>query len=78
MAVTHCLCEGKSFRAILEWAEKHRTTSCAEVEAGTGCGKQCGMCEPFIEYALATGVTAIPFPCPPIPAKRLPALADNA
>ncbi len=67
MAVTHCLCERTSFEDILKWARERGIDSQDAVQSGLGCGKHCGICVPFIEYALATGTTRVPWPCPDLP-----------
>ncbi len=67
MAVTHCICERKSLREILDWAHENDASTLDAVAGALGCSTHCGMCGPFIEYALVTGETAIAFPCPPIP-----------
>jgi bacterioferritin-associated ferredoxin len=67
MAVTHCICVHKSFREVLDWAREHNVESLPLIAQELGCSSYCGMCGPFIEYALATGETNIPFPCPLIP-----------
>lgn len=75
MAVTHCICKRKSLADILHWAREHNADSLPPIAQALGCSTYCGMCAPFIEYALATGETAVPFPCPPIPAKSLPGVS---
>lgn len=71
MAVTHCLCERKSFGEVLEWARERGIDSQETVQLHLGCGRHCGLCKPFIEYMLATGVTDVPWPCPALPASTL-------
>lgn len=70
MPVTHCLCEKRSIEDVLEWARKHEVTELAVIREQLGCSGHCGMCGPFIEYALATGVTVVPYPCPEIPRSK--------
>ena len=66
--VTHCLCENLTIGEVVAWARARRTTDMDTIGAALGCSTHCGMCRPFIEYALATGETAVPYPCPPMPA----------
>lgn len=68
MAVTHCLCERRSFADILRWAKARGGADQKTIEREMGCGGHCGMCKPFIQYALVTGETSVPWPCPEIPA----------
>jgi len=67
MPVTHCLCERRSFADVLRWARERGGAELRDVERELGCGKHCGICRPFIEYALATGQPIVPWPCPDIP-----------
>ena len=67
MMVSFCTCERLAFRDILAWANEHGTTSFDEVQQGIKVGKRCGMCCCYIEYALATGQSEVPYPCPPLP-----------
>lgn len=79
MQVTHCLCEKKSIAEILAWARERGITQVGPIAAGLGCGTHCGMCVPFIEYALATGETVVPYPCPDLPATATsPQAVDHA
>lgn len=64
MQVTHCLCEKRSIADILAWARERGVSDVAPISAELGCGTHCGMCVPFIEYALATGETVVPYPLP--------------
>lgn len=65
--VTHCVCEDISLAVMLRWAERNDAYSRGAIARALGCSTHCGMCEPFIEYALATGETEVPFPCPDLP-----------
>ncbi|MEQ8821446.1 MAG: (2Fe-2S)-binding protein [Sumerlaeia bacterium] len=67
MPVTHCLCEGKSFAELIAWARENGATTLEELAAGQGCSTHCGLCGPYLEYALETGRTVVPFPCPILP-----------
>jgi len=67
MPVTHCLCEKKAIADVLEWARANQVDELETIREKLGCSGHCGMCGPFIEYALATGVTVVPYPCPAIP-----------
>ena len=70
MSVTHCQCENLSFEQVLAWAKARGATTVTEIAEGLGCSTHCGLCAPFLAYALATGQTDVPFPCPPLPARR--------
>lgn len=65
--VDRCLCERKSFTELLAMARERGIDDAKKVGEITGCGRRCGLCEPFISYMLATGVTRIPYPCPKLP-----------
>lgn len=67
--VTHCLCERLAIATIVDWAEARGGATLEDASARFGCSTHCGMCGPFIEYALATGERVVPWPCPPMPAK---------
>lgn len=71
MQVTHCLCEKRSIAEILAWARARGVDDVEPIKAGMGCGTHCGMCIPFIEYALATGESVIPYPCPDLPTRTV-------
>lgn len=67
MVVSQCVCERIPFDRILLWAREHEAISADQVKLGLGCGRQCGLCVAFIQYALQTGVTSVPYPCPSLP-----------
>ena len=69
MQVTHCLCEKKTIAEILAWARARGVNEMGPIAAALGCGTHCGMCIPFIEYALATGESVVPYPCPDLPTR---------
>jgi len=69
MPVTHCLCEKKSFAEILDWARQNDALSVDECARALGCSTHCGMCGPYLAWALATGRAVVPYPCPPMPAE---------
>jgi bacterioferritin-associated ferredoxin len=66
--VTHCLCENLTIADVVAWARARGTKDMDTIGGALGCSTHCGMCRPFIEYSLATGVTVVPYPCPDIPA----------
>lgn len=70
--VNFCACERIAFCDILAWARAHGATSVEEVEAGLRAGRRCGLCRPFIVYALATGEAEVPYPCPALPPQQSP------
>lgn len=66
MPITHCYCRNLSLREILAWAHQNQVLSPEEVARRLDCGQACKLCLPYIAYALATGVTEVPYPCPPL------------
>lgn len=70
MPVTHCLCEKLSLNEILQWAHANEVTELSVIREHLGCSGHCGMCGPFIEYALVTGETVVPYPCPDLPLSK--------
>jgi len=62
--VSCCACERVHFRRVLAWARERGVTDSVGVMEGLGCGRQCGLCLPFIDYALRTGEESVPSPCP--------------
>jgi hypothetical protein len=77
MMVSYCTCERFALRDILAWARAHDTTDLTLVCESLKVGRRCGMCCVFIEYALATGLSDVPYPCPPIPPVAEPAAAGR-
>ncbi|MBI5154862.1 (2Fe-2S)-binding protein [Candidatus Poribacteria bacterium] len=70
MAVTHCICKKTSIADMLEWAKEHNAKNVEAITKALGCGGYCGMCRPYICYALATGLCKVPYPCPALPKNR--------
>ncbi|MDX1971457.1 MAG: hypothetical protein SFY68_02890 [Candidatus Sumerlaeia bacterium] len=68
--VTHCICENRSFQEIVDWATTHNTTDLGLIRETFGCTGHCGICKPYIQYALATGVVRVPYPCPDLPGQH--------
>ncbi|MCB2154915.1 (2Fe-2S)-binding protein [bacterium] len=66
MPITHCYCKNLAFREILAWARENEVLTAEEVARRLNCGKSCRLCLPYIAYCLATGVTEVPYPCPPL------------
>ena len=63
-SVTRCVCTHMSFTELLSWAEDRGLKTVEELSDSLGCGIKCGMCAPFLEYALETGETIVPYPLP--------------
>jgi bacterioferritin-associated ferredoxin len=57
MAVTMCLCYGRTFEEVKEEAEEHGWTTVAEIGKNLGCGTGCGLCRPYLAKMLETGET---------------------
>ena len=58
-SVNCCVCRGVGFADLLRL---HRETGAGfeDLKRLTGCGTGCGMCEPYIRAAIATGRTSLP------------------
>lgn len=55
--VKSCICHGRSFREIKEYAEKHNINSLQELQELRYCSCSCGLCSPYVEMVLETGET---------------------
>ena len=59
MAVDRCVCLDVSFRRLLALQDEHGW-GLERLREETGCCSGCGMCEPYVRLALATGKTTLP------------------
>ena len=59
MQVDRCICGGVSFAELVRLA-REEGLSLERLAARTGCTKGCGLCEPYVRLALATGKTSFP------------------
>ncbi len=59
MGVSRCACFEVEFTALMAMACSGAGTL-AELHARTGCGARCGMCVPYIEAMLRSGMTDLP------------------
>lgn len=55
--VTSCICHGRSFKEIKEYAEEHNLNSLKELQELRYCSSSCGLCSPYVEMVLETGET---------------------
>lgn len=58
MAVDRCVCTDVRFAEMLEL--RARGLRFEQIRERTGCCQQCGMCEPYVRIALATGRRMLP------------------
>ncbi len=58
MSVDRCVCMNVPFSEMLEL--RAQGLSFADIRERTGCCSGCGMCEPYVRVALATGRTELP------------------
>jgi bacterioferritin-associated ferredoxin len=56
VVVSMCLCRGVPFRDLLPRARAAGWDLDALMRE-TGCGRQCGLCRPYLRRMLATGTT---------------------
>jgi bacterioferritin-associated ferredoxin len=56
ISITHCLCRRTSFSDLLPLARASHW-SLETLMAETGCGRQCGLCRPYLRRMLETGET---------------------
>lgn len=59
MAVERCVCRDVTFSELKELAET-LNADLDTLSEHTGCGTGCGMCVPYIQVMLHTGMTRIP------------------
>lgn len=60
MAVMRCVCRGTTFADALEAARRHGSTTVAELQRHVDLGTGCGLCVPYMQRVLITGVTDQP------------------
>lgn len=63
MPVDRCVCHSVPFSYLVE-RNRREGISLEQLSDETNCCTGCGMCEPYLRLAIATGMTAIP-PMPP-------------
>ena len=73
--VDRCICADISFAELLGLAESEGLPI-RELAAKTGCTRGCGLCEPYVRLALATGQAAFPV-LHPLTIERLIAEAER-
>ncbi len=56
-SVTQCICHGRSFKEIKEYARENGITSVEELKRAKYCSNSCGLCSPYVELVLETGET---------------------
>lgn len=59
MRVDRCVCYNQSFTDLLAMHED-QGLSLDQLSEQTGCCTGCGMCEPYLRLALATGESELP------------------
>lgn len=55
--VKSCICHGRSFKEIKEYAEDHNINTVKELQRDKYCSCGCGLCSPYVEMVLETGET---------------------
>ncbi|MGK7371383.1 MAG: hypothetical protein ACNS64_14320 [Candidatus Halalkalibacterium sp. M3_1C_030] len=55
--VTKCICHGRSFEEVKEYANQHDIQSVEELQKQKYCSCGCGLCSPYVELVLETGET---------------------
>lgn len=56
MPVDRCVCHDVTFARLKAYADAHGS-SFEELRERFGCGKGCGLCEPYVRAMLRTGRT---------------------
>lgn len=64
MAVDRCVCVNVTFRDMLALSNREGL-GFDELSRRLGCGRNCGLCAPYIRAALATGRCEFPVGPPP-------------
>jgi bacterioferritin-associated ferredoxin len=54
--ITRCVCQRMPF-AVLKPLARERKWTLDDIIRETGCGDQCGLCQPYLKRMLATGQT---------------------
>lgn len=67
MVVSYCVCAKLSLSEILKYAKKNKIDNLEHLSEDLGVGEGCGLCAEFVRYAMATGQTEVPYPCPGLP-----------
>ena len=57
--VNRCVCHDVSFARLIELVRQHGF-SLETLSERTGCGTGCGLCLPYIERAIASGIADLP------------------
>ena len=60
MAVNRCICTGVTFEAALAVARARSFRRVVELRNASPLGSGCGLCIPYMQRALMTGVTDLP------------------
>lgn len=63
--ITRCVCMRMPFERLLPLARREGWTL-PVLMAETGCGRQCGMCRPYLQRMLETGETVFHDVLPPL------------
>ena len=61
--VDRCVCFKVTFAQLLR-LRAETGAGFEELQASTGCGRGCGLCEPYVRAALATGRARFPVMSP--------------
>lgn len=59
MAVDRCVCRGVEFELVRQLAQRDGLDLAGVIDR-LGCGTACGMCVPYLEIVLRTGMTKLP------------------
>jgi bacterioferritin-associated ferredoxin len=60
MAVDRCICRNVRFADALEIARRERVATVAELQRHSSLGSGCGLCVPYMQLAIASGVSDLP------------------
>lgn len=55
--VTRCICHGRTFEEVKEYARKQNYNSIEQLQNDKFCSCSCGLCIPYVEITLNSGQT---------------------
>lgn len=67
--VVRCICFGRTFREIKQYAMENNLKTVAELQQRNYCSNRCKLCVPYVERMLQTGETAFD-PSVPLPRRK--------
>jgi len=57
MHINRCVCMNRTFADLRDEAQAAEITDASTLMIETGCGRQCGMCRPYIQAMMRDGRT---------------------